>query len=121
MGTVPRVSNGQEIDTGDWDWDEKRDMEAILEKLGWRGVADAHAWYEGKGGLPARKDAYKLPHHRLVGGKLVLSRRGVQRAMAALNGARGGTDLPASDRRRVYNHLKAHYEELGEDVPDLKE
>ncbi len=52
MGTVPRVDKGQEIDTGDWDWDEKRDIEAILEKLGWRGVADAHAWYEDKGGPP---------------------------------------------------------------------
>jgi len=121
METVPRGRKEQVIDDGDWDWDEKRDQDAIVETLGWRGVADAHAWYDGGARLPERKDAYKLPHHLLRDGKLVLSRRGVQRAMAALNGARGGTDLPDTDRHRVYNHLKAHYRELGEEVPELRE
>ena len=121
MGTVPRVRKGQEVDDGDWDWDEKRDIDAIIEALGWRGVADAHAWYDGGSRPPERKQAYKLPHHTLHRGELALSRRGVQRAMAALNGSRGGTDLPDADRRRVYNHLKAHYTELGEDPPEFKE
>ena len=121
MGTVPRGRKEQAIDDGDWDWDEKRDLDAIVETLGWRGVADAHAWYDGGSRSPKRKYAYKLPHHLLRDEELVLSRRGVQRAMAALNGARGGTDLPDADRRRVYNHLEAHYQDLGEDTPAFKE
>ena len=121
MGTVPRAQRGQKIDQGDWDWDERRDIDAILDKLGWRGVADAHAWHDGGASPPQRKEAYKLPHHKLEKGELVLSRRGVQRAMAALNGARGGTQIPESDRRKVYEHLKAHYKEMGEEAPELKE
>ena len=121
MGTVPRAQRGQQIDHGDWNWDEKRDIDSILDKLGWRGVANAHAWYDGSSSPPERKEAYKLPHHKLEGGDLVLSRRGVQRAMAALNGARGGTQIPESDRRKVYQHLKAHYEEMDEEAPELKE
>jgi len=120
MGTVPRPGDGWAVDDGDWGWDEKRDIDAIVEKLGWRGVAAAHAWHEGGSRPPERKDSYKLPHHKLEGDELVLSRRGVQRAMAAINGARGGTDLPAKDVPRVYRHLKSHYEQMGEDAPDLK-
>jgi len=37
MGTVPRGRKDQAIDDGDWDWDEKRDLDAIVETLGWRG------------------------------------------------------------------------------------
>lgn len=118
MGTVPAVKKGQRIDDGDWDWDEKQDLDAIVDKLGWRGVADAHAWHDGSD-LPERKEAYKLPHHKHKNGNLVLSRRGVQRAMAALNGARGGTNLPDGDRKRVYNHLRAHYDEMDEEAPDF--
>ncbi len=120
MGTVPPAGKGHEVDGDDWDWDEKRDMDAIREKLGWRGVADAHTWYDGGHEPPEKKEAYKLPHHKLRGGSLVLSRRGVQRAMAALNGARGGTDMSDADRKQAYEHLKAHYEEMGEEVPEMK-
>ncbi len=45
MGTVPQARTGQQIDDGDWDWDEKRDVDAIVEALGWRGVAVPHALY----------------------------------------------------------------------------
>ena len=48
----------------------------------------------------------KLPHHSASNGAIVL--RGVNAAMGALLGARGGVDLPGEDRRKVYNHLAAH-------------
>jgi DNA repair exonuclease SbcCD ATPase subunit len=40
--------------------------------------------------------------------------------MAALNGARGGVDIPEDDRQSVYNHLKRHYSDIDEDPPELK-
>jgi HK97 family phage prohead protease len=63
----------------------------------------------------------KLPHHRPgesgVGPAIW---RGVTAAMAALMGARGGVDMPDSDRKGVYNHLAKHYDQYGEEPPEFK-
>ncbi len=87
----------------------------ILEKYGWKGYRNCHAWYD-----PDKADTkagYKLPHHKIVNGKFAVVWRGVAAAMAALMGARGGVDIPASDRKGVYNHLAKHYEEFGREPP----
>jgi glutamine synthetase type III len=38
--------------------------------------------------------------------------------MATLLGARGGVDIPAEDRRNVYEHLARHYREFDEEPPE---
>lgn len=65
------------------------------------------------------------PHHECdsdgVPGKANL--KGVEAAMAALNGAHGGSSrIPDGDREAVWNHLVAHYEDGGvakDDIPPL--
>ena len=37
-----------------------------------------------------------------------------------LNGGRGGTTIPSSDRKGVYNHLAKHLRDAGEDPAALK-
>jgi len=37
--------------------------------------------------------------------------------IAVLNGGRGGADIPASDRKGVYDHLARHMRDAGEDRP----
>ncbi|RJX15215.1 hypothetical protein CW703_07175 [Candidatus Bathyarchaeota archaeon] len=91
------------------------DGNELLERGGWELYREAHAWYD-----PDKADTkagYKLPHHKIVNGKFAVVWRGVVAAMAALMGARGGVDIPASDRRGVYNHLAKHYEEFGREPP----
>lgn len=84
------------------------------------------AWYDSSApdpngdGLPDAKAAYKLPHHK-AGGSYPVVWRGVVAAMAALLGARGGVNIPDSDRRGVYNHLAKHYAQYDEQPPDFKE
>lgn len=50
--------------------------------------------------------------------------KGVQAAMAALNGSHGGSSVvPTGTRKAVWNHLAAHYKDAGvkaADVPELK-
>lgn len=65
------------------------------------------------------KGSYKLPHHKANGSHVAVW-RGVVAAMASLMGARGGVDIPESDRKGVYNHLKKHYEEFGKEAPEFK-
>lgn len=73
-------------------------------------------WYEAE--KPKIKSSYKLPHHELSGYKTNWS--GVVAAMAALLGARGGVDIPESDKLGVYNHLKKHYADFDKEAPEFK-
>lgn len=75
------------------------------------------AWVDSENA--ENKGAYKLPHHEASGDHAVVW-NGVKAAMGALMGARGGTDIPAGDRKGVYNHLAKHYEQFGETPPDYK-
>ena len=91
------------------------DGNELLERGGWELFRESHAWYD-----PDKADTkagYKLPHHKIVNGKFAVVWRGVAAAMAALMGARGGVDIPVSDRKGVYNHLAKHYEEFGREPP----
>lgn len=98
-------------------------MDEILDHGGWQAAARAHAWYDSDADPdhdpPHEKGAYKLPHHELVGGELKVVWRGVVAAMTVVNGARGGVDIPDADRRRVHEHLAAHYREFDEEPPEL--
>lgn len=66
------------------------------------------------------KGSYKLPHHRAAGQHPVVW-RGVRAAMAALFGARGGVNVPAGDRRGIYNHLARHYRQFDREPPEFRE
>ena len=105
----------------DWSWNASDDVDALLEHGGWDAVATAHAWYDGdtENNPPQKKTAYKLPHHDLVDGELRVVWAGVNRAMNALAGGRGGTDLPEDEIDAVYAHLARHYEEFDEEPPAL--
>lgn len=73
-----------------------------------------HAWVDAEAD-PDTKRAYKLPHH-LVSGEVVW--RGVAAAMARL--LQAGTEIPEADRRGVYRHLAAHYEQFGRTPPEFR-
>lgn len=74
-------------------------------------------WYDSENSDV--KSSYKLPHH-LASNKHTVW-RGVTAAMGALLGARGGTAIPSSDRKGVYNHLARHYREFDETPPEFRE
>lgn len=76
------------------------------------------AWYDSSN--PDVKSSYKLPHHKASGQHSCVW-RGVAAAMAALFGARGGVDIPESDRKGVYNHLAKHYKDFDKEPPEFKE
>jgi len=88
------------------------------ETITWSKYRRGFTWYD-------REDAesfgaYKLPHHDIIDGTFSVIWRGVAAAMGALLGARGGVDIPDSDRRSVYNHLKKHYAQFEKDPPDFR-
>jgi len=78
----------------------------------------AFTYYEGD--EEETLGAYKLPHHNIREGKMVTNLRGVQAAMSALLGGRGGVDMPDDERRGVYNHLAKHYREFDKEPPEFR-
>lgn len=74
------------------------------------------AWYDDENA--ENKGAYKLPHHLQSSKNTVW--RAVAAAMAALLGARGGVQIPDSDKRGVYNHLTKHYKDFDKEPPEFR-
>ncbi len=81
----------------------------------------AHAWVDPDGD-PSNKSSYKFIHHEVgkdgsVGPANV---RGAINGIAVLNGGRGGADIPAKDRKGIYNHLARHLRDAGKEPTTLK-
>lgn len=108
----------------EWDWDTEA-QDAILyqgreeDDPDWDRYRDAHTWMDPDAD-PDTKAAYKLPIARMADGELQAVFRGVVAAMAALNGARGGVDIPEEDRQGVYDHLSRYYAKAEQDPPELR-
>lgn len=110
-----------------WDWSDHapRYTDELIAHGGWDAMARAHAWYDGsEDDPPTRKVAYKLPHHRLIDGRLRVVLEGVRSAMNILAAARFQpgdyrVDLPADEVRAVYEHLATHLREFDEEPPAI--
>jgi len=121
--TICRTAVGYEDtpESGKTTWDGAK---AVLRLRKWSGVSTAEpsaaAWTKYRRGFAwfdaenrSTVGAYKLPHHDVEGGNLVLNRAGLIAAGGAVQGARGGVDIPAADILRVKSHLGRHYRALG--------
>jgi hypothetical protein len=76
---------------------------------------DAHVWYDADN--KHNFTAYKLLIADVVDGKLVAVPRGVMAAGNVMVGARGGVDIPDSDRDRVKSHLAKYYKKMDDTPP----
>ncbi|MFX0084292.1 MAG: HK97 family phage prohead protease [Candidatus Hodarchaeota archaeon] len=88
------------------------------EKINWSKYQRGFAWFDSKN--KENIGGYKLLHHDIVNGKITTIWRGVAAAMAVVMGARGGVDVPAADKKGIYNHLAKHYKQFGKEVPEMK-
>jgi hypothetical protein len=101
-------------------WDSKKAEGRIRswaggEDISWAKYRRAFAWYDSAN--PEVFGSYKLPHHDVVDGSLVTHRSGVIAAGNAMQGGRGGVDIPDSDRSGVRSHLARHYKQFDMQPP----
>ncbi|NLH62500.1 MAG: hypothetical protein GX452_13960 [Ignavibacteriales bacterium] len=108
-GVIPYHDYGNADENTEWDANAEV-READVEKL-----KKMCAWYDSNN--PDVKSSYKLPHHRASDLKAVW--RGVAAATAAVLGARGGVNMPDSDKEEAYGHLAKHYKDFGKEPPDF--
>jgi signal peptide peptidase SppA len=126
VGAVPYGSSDGKDDSDTWDGAAARDRLAKWassdgsgdkDKMDWAKYRRGFGWYDAENA--ENFGSYKLPHHDIEGGKFVVVWGGVRAAMSALLGSRGGADIPAGDRKAVYNHLAKHYKEFDKEPPDF--
>jgi HK97 family phage prohead protease len=119
-GVVPYEATPT-LDSDSWDADAAlarvRAWAGGEDNMDWAKYRRAFAWYDAENAETF--GAYKLPHHDVRDGELVVSRAGVIAAMQALLGARGGVDIPESDRKGVYEHLAKHYAQFDMEPPEF--
>lgn len=117
----------------DWDLDMEREWDADESEIRWRkhlGIESSDDledpevrrkymkrffWWDGDG---TKFSSYKLPFVDVVNGEPKAIWRGVVAAMAALLGARGGVDIPESDRKEVYEHIVKYYKKADKEPPE---
>jgi hypothetical protein len=68
------------------------------------------------------KSKWKFPHHMVSenGEPGAANYRACVAAIASLNGARGGADIPSDDRQSTYDHVAKHIRDHGKEPPELK-
>jgi HK97 family phage prohead protease len=105
--------------TGGWDGPAnearlKLDQDAAYYKK-------AYAWQDPDGD-PALKGTYKFIHHEVSGDGTpgAANLRGCSTGIGVLNGGRGGTTIPDTDRPGVWRHLAAHLRDGDMEPPELK-
>ena len=101
-------------------WDSTTAEKRIRE---WAGAEDApntkyrqaFLWFDSE--KEENFTSYKLPFADVINGRLTAIPRGVFAAAAALRGARGGVDIPQTDKQRVINHVKRYYRKMDLESP----
>ncbi len=120
VGTGPvQFEDTPTDDSNEWDGDaaEQRlrewassDGSGDKETIDWPKYRRGFAWYDEND--PEDFEAYKLPHHDIIDGEFRVVRGGVIAASNALEGSRGGVDIPDEDRPGVRSHLNREREKF---------
>ncbi len=107
--------------TTDESWDGSKAEAALRDDEKESYYRKAFAWQDSDA-KPTNKTAYRFPHHEVskrgrIGAANV---RAASSGIGVLNGGRGGTTIPDSDRAGVYRHLAAHLKDADKEPPDLE-
>jgi hypothetical protein len=98
-------------------WDAAGVVAALSTNTSVSELRSVYAWVDSTRD-PESKSSYKFPHHHGPGGPANF--RACIAGIAALNGGRGGSSIPDSDRRGVYNHLAGHLRSADREPPELR-
>ncbi|HLE14509.1 MAG TPA: HK97 family phage prohead protease [Anaerolineales bacterium] len=107
--------------TDDGAWDGPANEARLKLDQGRAFYSRAYAWRDPDGD-ESKKSTYKFIHHVVdeEGNPGTANVRACQTGIGVLNGGRGGTTIPESDRQGVYNHLAAHLRDADVEPPELK-
>ena len=85
------------------------------EKINWSRYRQAFFWYDENN--PENFGSYKLPFADVIDGRLMAVPRGIIAAAQAIQGARGGVNIPAEDVDDVKRRIAAYYKKMDDEPP----
>lgn len=102
-------------------WDAGANEARLPNEGGAETYRKAYAWVDPDAD-PDTKAAYKFIHHEVSddGAVGAANLTACSAGIGVLNGGRGGTNIPSSDREGVYAHLAAHLRDADREVPELR-
>jgi len=86
------------------------------ENMDWPKYRQAFFWYDGENGETFT--AYKLGFADVIDGTLTAIPRGIFAVAAALQGSRGGVDIPADDQSAVKGKVATYYARMRSEFDD---
>ena len=102
-----------------WDGDGARqrmkEWSTTDEETDWEKYAKGFFWYNLDD--PEKLASYKLPFADVIDDKLIAIPHGIFASAAAMQGARGGVDLPSDDREKVLEKINAYYKRMDRETP----
>lgn len=112
-----------ETGSSDAEWDAGANATRLPSPMSVETARNAYAWM-AEGAVEdgqVRKTDLRFLHHNISqdGQPGAANLAALSNAIGVLNGARGGTTIPTSDRQGVYNHLAAHLRDAGREPPPL--
>lgn len=102
-----------------WSFTAKEADEVLGDPEDWDRFKKAHAYFDPDN--DEIKGGYKLPFAKMSGGDLKAYWRGVVAAMAAINGSRGGVDIPDDQRKKAYDMLSRYYDKADKEPPEFNQ
>lgn len=87
-----------------------------LADMNWTRYRRAFLWYDRNS--PQEVGSYKLPIADVMDGRLTAVPRGIFAAAAAVQGARGGVDIPPNDLAGVRSQLDRYYSKMRDEFDD---
>lgn len=107
--------------TSDSDWDSAAQEKRLGTDVTLATARAMYAWIDedAADGDNIPKSACKFPHHEVSddGTPGAANLTACSAGIGALNGARGGADIPTGDRQGVYDHLAAHLRDADQEPP----
>jgi len=102
------------------DWDAGAAKKRVAawaggDDMDWSKYSKAFLWFDSAD--KEKIGSYKLPYADVIDGSLKAVSRGIFAAAAAIQGARGGVDIPEADIARIRAHLARYYKRMDKEVP----
>ncbi len=92
--------------------------------LDFKKYASVHFWFDSSApdpdddGVPDRQGDYKLPFCDVIDGKVMAVPKGIYGDAAAIQGARGGVDIPKEDVADVKKAIEKYYDAMAKKFDD---